>query len=896
MFSDIEGSTSLLDRAGTQYPALLSHHRRIVRAAVEHAGGIEHSTEGDSFFLTFDSPTAGLAAAVEAQRAIETHEWPDGLRLRVRMGVHVGEVVEDDNDLVGMCINHAARIAAAAHGGQIVLSEAVREMVRELPEDVEIRPLGRHRLRDVGAVALFQVHHPDLQHDFPPPRGVVGYRTNLPHNRTPFIGGEGLLETIAEHLRAGSLVTLTGTGGVGKTRAAIEFGHRHLADFEQGVFFVDLAPVSDTGAVVGAVAFTLPILAGGEQMLLETVVDWIGERRVLLVIDNCEHLVAEVGALVEDLMARCSSLQILATGREALGVRGERVHRVPSLDPTGTAVELFCERARAIEGSFTPEGHLDALVQICTRLDGIPLAIELAAARMRSLSAEELLVRLQDRFRLLRGSGRSTLDRHQTLRATVSWSYQLLTDEERLLFDRASVFAGGFELVSAEKVCGFDPIDDLDVIDLVTSLVDKSMIVADLGAVGMRYRLLETLRQYGEDQLELRGETPMLRDRHALHYADLIAELDVLVRGRRQNEGAAKMLIEWDNLRAAHLWSLAQDNLDLSERLVEGSFQHSVFNMRHEHAAMLERTVQLGDEFGRPSTNILGMLSFWMDVQGNEEEARRLAQRGLDVAPAPDDPVTATCWFGFAGASSAIAPESEDALSAFQHQTAAVRNTPDIEFNWFALVNLIDASLHANPSATPALRQTLSDIAARVHSPRLITCAHQFEGHACLSASPPDYGTAILAYERAAEIARATSDLQFHAIALRCLAMASTGSGALDALARCHEAIDMLFEIRYWQKTWQTLESITLALANAGHVEQAAVILGHLDSHSAGFGLEHALHFRDRARELVEADGGHNAAKLRGAQMSPEELVTNALAYCAEGTLASAGSTTNLAT
>ena len=880
VFSDIEGSTSLLDRAGTQYPAMLSHHRRIVRAAVEHVGGIEHSTEGDSFFLTFDSPTAGLAAAVEAQRAIETHKWPEGLRLRVRMGVHVGEVVEDDNDLVGMSINHAARIAAAAHGGQIVLSEAVREMVRELPENVEIRPLGTHRLRDVGAMALFQVHHPDLQTDFPPPRGVLGYRTNLPHNRTPFIGGEPLLEAIAEQLQVGSLVTLTGTGGVGKTRAAIEFAHRHLADFDQGVFFVDLAPVSDTGAVLGAVASTLPILAGGEQKLLETILDWIGERKVLLVIDNCEHLVAEVGALVEELMARCSNLQILSTGREALGVRGERVHRVPSLDPDGAAVDLFCERARAIDGSFTPEGHLDALVQICERLDGIPLAIELAAARMRSLSAEELLERLRDRFRLLRGSGRSTLDRHQTLRATVSWSYQLLTEDERLLFDRVSVFAGGFDLPAAEKVCGFEPIDDLDVIDLVTSLVDKSMIVADRGTAGMRYRLLETLRQYGEDQLELRGETPLLRDRHALFYADVIGELDLLVRGARQHEGTERISVDWDNFRAAHLWSLAQRDLDLAERIVEGGFQQSVFSMRHEHAAMLERTVQLGDDSGRPSTNILGMLSYWRDIQGDEEESLRLAQRGLDVAPSPHDPATSLCWFEFAGATAAIAAHSQEALTAFQHQAAAVANTVDLDVNWFAVVTLTDASLNADPTATPALRQQLSEMAARVKSPRLSTYAYQYEGHVRLTESPPDFAAALAAYRRVDEIAGASGDVQFHPIALRCLAMACTGLGEPDALARCHDALDALFDKRYWQKIWQTLESTTYALAKAGRMEQAAVILGHLDAHSLGFGLERSLHFRDRARELVEADGGHAAAILRGAQMSPDELVTNALVYC----------------
>ena len=880
VFSDIEGSTSLLDRAGSKYRALLDEHRRIVRSAVEHAGGIEHGTEGDSFFLTFDSSTAALAAAVEAQRAIEKHEWPDGLRVRVRMGIHLGEVQVDGTDLVGMSIHHAARIVAAAYGGQILLTEAVRDMVRELPDGVEIRPVGTHRLRDVGPVTLYQVDHHDLQHDFPPPRGVLGYRSNLPRSTTPFIGGEDLLESIAEQFRAANLVTLTGTGGVGKTRAAIEFGHRHLAEFDQGVFFVDLAPVSDTGAVVGAMASTLPIVALGEKLELETILDWIGDRRVMLVIDNCEHLVAEVGELVEELITHCPNLQILTTSREALGVHAERVHRVPSLDADGAAVELFCERAGAIDGSFTAEGHLDALILICERLDGIPLALELAAARMRSLSVEELLERLQDRFRLLRGSGRSTMDRHQTLRATVSWSYQLLTEDERLFFDRASVFAGGFDLRAAETVCGFDPIDDADVIDLVSSLVDKSMISAIRGAAGMRYRLLETLRQYGEDQREVRGETALLRDRHASHYAGRIAELGVSVRGPRQIEGAQGMVIEWDNLRAAHLWALAQGALDLAARLVEGSFEHSVFSMRHEHAAMLRRTVQLADESDRPSTSLLGMLSYWVDMEGDVEESLALAQRAIDVSPAPDDPATGLCWFAFAGATAVVAPRSPVAVNALHHQAAALANTPDPDLNWFALINLTDASMHADPTATPALQQRVTEMAARVQCPRLTLYARQFEGHASLSLSPPDFASAILAYERMADISGATSDQQSHGIALRCLAMTSTGLGTPDAVARCRDALEALYESRYWQKTWQILESVVLALAIADRTENAAVIIGHLDAHSPGFGLEHELRFRDQARELIDASGGYPEAKLLGSRMSSDELVTTALSYC----------------
>jgi len=885
LFSDVEGSTSLLERAGREYAALLNHHRRIVRAAVEHVGGIEHGTEGDSFFLTFDSPSAGLAAAVEAQRSLETHQWPAGLRLRVRMGMHIGEVMDDDNDLVGMPIHHAARIAAAAHGGQIVLSGAVHEMVEILPDGVEIHPLGTHRLRDVGTVVLYQVHHPDLQDEFPPLRGVVGYRTNLPYSTTSFFGGGDLLDEIAGQFQVGSVVTLTGTGGVGKTRAAIEFGHRHLVQFDQGVFFVDLASVFDSGAVVGAVAAKLPVLARGENSLLDRIVDWIGERRLLVVIDNCEHLVDEVGILVEHLTAHCSNLQVLATSREALRVRGERVCRVPSLDADGAAVELFCERACAADASFTPEGHLDTLVQICERLDGIPLAIELAAARIRSLSAEELLERLRDRFRLLRGSGRSTLDRHQTLRATVSWSYQLLTEDERLFFDRTSVFAGGFDLRAAEQVCGVDPIDDVDAVDLVSSLVDKSMIVADRGTVGMRYRLLETLRQYGEDQMELRGETALMRDRHARHYADLAAELDLQVRGAQQIEGEKRLSAEWDNLRAAHLWSLAQGELELAERLAEGCFQFAAFSMRHEHAVMLERTVRLGEDCGRPSTSMLGMLSYWYDWQGNEEDARRAAQRGLDVAPGPEHPATASCWFEFTGASAAVAAESPEAVAAFRHHVGATADTPDLD--WFTLVCLTDASLNCDPAAAPALRQRLRDIAARVQSPRLTMFVHQYDGHALLlETSPPEFAGALHAYEQFAAIARATNDVHNLGIARRCLAIAATGLCDPDALTRCHDALEILFEIRHWQKIWQVLESTSLALATAGRTEHAAVILGHLDAHSSGFGIEHVLHFRALARELVDANHHHNPAKLAGEEMSSEELLVTVLGFCAADSFA----------
>ena len=407
----------------------------------------------------------------------------------------------------------------------------------------------------------------------------------------------------------------------------------------------------------------------------------------------------------------------------------------------------------------------------------------------------------------------------------------------------------------------------------------EMLVVHDIYAQYVQDILAFIATTFGEDQVELRGEATMLRDRHAAHYADVIAETDLMIRGPQQIEGSARMVSEWDNARAAHLWALAQGDIDLAQRLVEASFQHSIFVMRHEHSAMLRRTVQLGDDLGRPSTNILGMLSYWVDMQGDEDEPRRLAQRGIDIAPSPDDPATANCWFEFAGATAAVAPESPEAVAAFQHQAAAVANTPDLDLNWFALVNLVDASLHADPSATPALRETLRQVAESVRSPRLSTYAFQYEGHACLSQSPPAFEEALRAYERVGEFARVADDGQHNAVALRCSAMAATGLGAPDALVRCHDALDALFEIRYWQKTWQTLESTTLSLARAGRIEQAGVVLGHLDAHYPGLGLEESLGYRDQARELIDADGGHAEARTRGARMSPEELVTNALAY-----------------
>jgi len=881
LFSDIEGSTALVQRAGDRWPELLNRHRAIVRDAITTWDGVEHGTEGDSFFVSFDSPSAGLAAAVQAQLELEYVEWPEDLCVRVRMGLHLGEVTADGDHLVGLSVHHAARIAATAHGGQVVLSAAVRDSVRTLPPHAVLVPLGSHRLRDVGTVAMYQVEHPDLRRGFPDLRGVLGSRTNLPRLSSAFVGGEQLLSAIGELVERSRVVTLTGSGGVGKTRAALEFAWQQLDEFDDGVFFVDLAPISDEGAVPAALAATLPMVSTGGMTMLDAIIDWVANRRLLIVLDNCEHLLDEVTLTVRTVLSGCTQVHVVATSREPLGLAGERVHRVPSLAVTGAAVTLFCERAAEADSSFVADGHEEVLTLICARLDGIPLAIELAAARMRSLSPEELLERLQDRFRLLRGSGRGTLERHQTLRATVSWSYQLLTTDEQVLFDRLSVFSGGFTLHAAESVCSSAPLDEMDVVDLLDQLVDKSMVVADRHAPSTRYRLLETLRQYGEEQLDARGATSVLRDRHQQHFTRIATELGTLMRSSREVEATVAMDAEWDNLRAAHLWALAGRDLECAARIVEDTMQFASGFMRHEHSSWTERTLNLAEEMGWPSTVLYAASANWANLDGEEKKAHRLALRGIDVAPFPEHHTTVGCWGMFAGASPLVLEQSPAALDAFRHMQAAFAHVDDVDSNWGPLVDLVDASMHAEAAAIDPYRQQLHAVAARVRAPTLLTYAVLIDGHSLIgrAAVEPDFATARVHYERALDMAQDARHAQFETQALRAIALTAAGSGADDALNRCRDALDALYEIRYWQKLWQVLESVALALADGGRTAEAAVVLGHLDAHMPGYGLEDGLGFRDLARGLILADGEHARAIERGARLSAEELVTAALGF-----------------
>ncbi len=876
MFSDIEGSTALLERAGAGYATLLDIHRRIVREEVAAAGGTEHGTEGDSFFISFMSPTGAAMAAVGVQRRIEAWSWPAGQRLRVRIGMHAGEVTDHDGDLIGLPVHHAARIAASAHGGQIVASEPLRRIVAALPSDASWRDLGGQLVRDVGRIGIFQLDHPDLQAEFPPLRGVHAAANNLPRlHASTFIEPPAVLAALGEALERSPIVTLTGTGGVGKTRLAVEQARRVAGRFPDGMWFVDLAPVTDPDAVPSALVSALPMVLSGDSMT-DAALSWIAEQRLLIIVDNCEHLVAAVAHLVDAIVEHCPQTNVLATSREPLGLSGEQVLRVESLDPASTATELFVDRARAVDAGFRLSGDHDVVHAICARLDGIPLAVELAAARMGSMSPAELLERLHDRFRVLRG-GRGGLDRHQTLRATVSWSYALLSSEEQCLLDRLSVFADGWTARVAEQVCGFGDLDEPDLGEHLHALVHKCLVTRERGPLGTRYRLLETIRQFAEERLDARGETVEIRDRHL---AEVVAFTE---RFERDSHGSDEVLArqqfaaEWENIRSAHMWALESNDVDAAQRINDASFVSSYLQMRHTHQLMTAALMDGEQAAGALRARTLVTLAYWTGMLGDELTAIQLGRQAIEVADDPHEPFMVMAWELSCAASPFYSGTSEQARDALAHIERCLEHNDDRE-DWWNLIEAMDAALNVDLIALGRLRERARLVEAMVAAPTLRWNTSLTDGHVA-GARDGDLATAAQYYLESLRWATSAGNTLAEIQSRRALAMAATGLGAVDAPELCHDALRMAHSVRLWQKTWQILDDVTLTLAKAGDVEGAGVLLGHLDAHMPSYGMEQTLGYRSEATALVNLTQPAERATIarrRGETMTDLEIVAYA--------------------
>jgi predicted ATPase/class 3 adenylate cyclase len=552
LFTDIEGSTRRWETDPEAMRLALAVHDEVLRSAVGAREGWLFKHTGDGVCAAFGSARAAIDAAVAAQHR---------LGLPVRMGVATGEAERRGDDYFGPVLNRAARVMAAGHGGQILVAASTAALV----DGAELVDLGAHRLRDLsGATQLFQVRAAGLQSDFPPLRTVDAVPGNLLVQTTSFVGRDEEVKTVCELVRAHRLVTLTGVGGVGKTRLALQVAAELTGEFTDGVWLVELAPVGDPAAVPDAVAGVLGVIPRAGLTVTGSIAQALAGRRMLVLLDNCEHLLDGTGDLVEQLLAHTTTVQVLATSREGLRVGAEHLWPVPSLDLTdgagSAAVQLFVDRAQAAKPDFSLHYGPDwaPVVEICRRLDGIALAIELAAARMVSMSASEVLERLADRFRLLSGSRRG-LERHQTLRQAVQWSYDLLDDDERQLLAHCSVFAGGFDLAAATHVC--DRVDDYAVLDVLDSLVRKSLVNVEHVDGHSRYGMLETIRQFAEEQPPATGTSVEVRDRHARYFAAQAAAHWELWEGPGYRVAADWVDAELDNLRAGFRWAADHDDL-----------------------------------------------------------------------------------------------------------------------------------------------------------------------------------------------------------------------------------------------------------------------------------------------------------------------------------------------
>lgn len=655
LFTDIEGSTKLWQQYPDQMKANLARHDALLRTAIEQNDGYVFKTVGDAFCAAFPTGLEGVQAAIDAQKLLAGENWGECV-IKVRMGLHTGDAEQRDNDYFGNTLNRVARLSAAGHGGQTLLSLATQELVQnQLPDGATLADFGERRLKDlIRPEHIYQLNIPGLPADFAPLKTLDIFRTNLPGQLTSFIGREKEIADVKKLLGENRLVTLTGVGGTGKTRLSLQIASTLLDEFPGGAWFVELASITNPDVVPQAVTSTLELyeLVGRDHA--EALANFLEKREVLLILDNCEHLLLPCAQLAGRLLQRCTRLKIIATSREPLGITGETIWSVPSFStPQQTnpltpkslrqfdAVKLFIDRARAVQPGFDlTDSNAQAVAQICTRLDGIPLALELAAARVRGMSVEQIASRLDSRFRLLTGGSRTALPRQQTLSALVDWSYNLLSEPEKLLFQRLAVFSGPFTLETAEQVCSGEEIGEFDILDLLQRLMDKSLVLREEHHNETFYRLLETIRQYGREKLLASDMAEEITNRHAACFLKIAIQSDVKLRSHNQLAWFHRLGVLRDNLRAALAWLI--ETGQTSNAFTFATKLDWVWFMHAEHSEgrqWLERVLEMPDtEPYRPErTRALTELGFHTWLQISSAKAQPIAEKALSAARAHND-------------------------------------------------------------------------------------------------------------------------------------------------------------------------------------------------------------------------------------------------------------------
>lgn len=654
LFTDIEGSTRLAQALGPGWPPLLERHREIARRAWQEQHGVEIGTEGDSFFVVFTSAPQAAAAAVTAQRGLAAEAWPEGGQIRSRMGLHTGEGVLSGGSYVGLDVHRAARISNAGHGGQVLLSATTRALVESsLPGGVTLREMGEHRLKDLSRPErIWDLVIEGIASDFPPLRTLNAVPNNLPMQLTSFLGRHREIAEGRQLLIDGRLLTLTGPGGTGKTRLSLQIAADATDRFPDGIYFVPLGTISQSDLVLPTIAQALGLVDPGTQPL-DRLCEHIGDKCMLLVLDNFEQ-VNDAAPQIAELLARAPKISVLVTSRSPLRVYGEREYPVPPLgvpDPrhlpdleqfsTYESVALFVERAMAVRPDFAVTGaNAPAVAEICVRLDGLPLAIELAAARTRVLSPQAIMDRLGDRLKLLSGGSRDLPERQQTLRGAIAWSHDLLDEADQRAFARFAVFAGGATLDAVQQVA-FDADDSADPLDAVASLVDKSLLRQESEPDGEpRFRMLSTIREFAMERLEERGEAEEMGERHAAWVLALVQEGAAAIFGPDQKRILDRDEREQDNIRAALARAIAHGHAEMAMGIVAASWRF--WQMRgylaeaREHA---ETVLALAGSADHPDARgaaleAAGGIAYW---QGHLDVARRWYEEAVEIARASGD-------------------------------------------------------------------------------------------------------------------------------------------------------------------------------------------------------------------------------------------------------------------
>jgi predicted ATPase/class 3 adenylate cyclase len=903
VFTDIEGSTRLWERApGAMAQSLALHNAALELAFQRHEGSV-FSTMGDGMAVAFRSAVAATAAVCDAQRGLRAVPWPaETGALMVRMGVHTDEGQLRDGQYLNQPLNRCARIMAAAHGGQVLLSEATVALVRaEVPERASFLDLGQHRLRDLpGPVHLFQLVHPDLPVDFPALRSLQ-QPGNLPLQLTSFIGRQSDLSAVSGALREGRLVTLTGPGGVGKTRLAIEAATQSVHGYRDGCWLCELASAGDGESALQLVASTLGVSPRAALSVQESIVDFGRSKEMLIVLDNCEHVIGEAGVLTDAVLRGCVDVRVLATSRQELDIEGERVLRLSALAVadadapidviTGSdAVRLFVDRAVAVSHDFVLDGpSAPAVAEISRRLDGMPLAIELAAARVAAMSPVQIAELLDDRFRLLTKAWRTAADRHQTLRATVDWSFSLLTADEQGVFAGLGVFVGSFDADAVMAVVRPGE-DRWTVLEALASLVSKSMVVREEGAPGVvvagagpRYRLLETLRQYAEERLEEGGDAALLRRRLAQHEAEFAEAAAPALRGPDELAWRPRLRAELDALRASVQWALgSEDDSDgeLAVRIAAALASYAVFEAAGDIASFVERAVPRARRStpGR-RTAVLGSAAFAALMNKGDivlaEDLCREALRDGDIAGAPDPHsayaalTIALAWTG----------RTEEAKRLCAEGLAALASNGADDYSRVLLLQTASTTAlatgdsdGAQASAFEALR-----VARGVANPSEL-CVALWAASLATAVELPgeslDFAEEAIALIRAG----ASGAVLGYVLAIRAQHRAEDGD-MVGSLADLREAVVFSREKGDQIMLTVCVDRAVIVLSRLGRAEPVAVLTGMVErsgpggaSIVPGGGEEERTHAISQARAALGPEA-FDAAARRGAAMQPDAVV-----------------------